>query len=108
MRIAFSCLMRSTVPAAATAVMIGNATAQARARRIWFDSFIIPRQENRPGPRPGRSNICGVSVAAGAEQLEQHHKQVDKVEVEAQGTHNRFLAGDFGAVALVVHLPDLL
>src|SRR5581483_5699337 len=65
----------------------------------------------RPGEMPGRrpQENAGTtrSVAPRAQQLQQHHEQVDEVEIEAQRPHHRLLAGHLVAVAREIHLLDL-
>src|SRR6516225_6576448 len=114
MRIAFSCPMRSSVPAVAAVVTptaTSNAATVAGGGQILCASCISAlRKKIRPDARPGRSSAVSVksSVAAGAEQLHQHHEQVDEVEIETQCPHNRLLAARLVIVALVIHLLDLL
>src|ERR1700756_5074993 len=112
MRIDFSCPMRSSVPADATPTAISSVAIDAGVSRVLSARFITspPAQKNRPGTRPGRPKAVPArpSVAAGAEQLHQHHEQVDEVEIEAQRPHDRLLAAGFVIVALVIHLLDLL
>src|SRR5260370_34717550 len=92
----------------------------AAANPLRPDRFMIPPRHPKTQPKIGRArgpagwrvvpfrNSGFGSVAARAEQLHQHHEQVDKVEVETQRPHDRLLAGDLGTVALVIHLLDLL
>src|SRR5215813_14938486 len=112
MRIAFSCLMRSSVPAEPTPIVISMAATAAGTSQILPARFMIQhlRQKNRPDAWSGRSRVVWAkcSVAAGAEQLHQHHEQVDEVEIEAQRPHDRLLAARLVIVALVIHFLDLL
>src|ERR1700738_4910997 len=102
--------MRSSVSAAATPTIISDAATDAGASRIIFARIMFDSAKNRPRLRPGRLIAAPTkrSVATRAEQLHQHHEQVDEVEIEAQRPHDRLLAGDLGPVALVIHLLDLL
>src|SRR6267142_3292743 len=112
MRIAFSCTTRSSTPAAAIPTIISSPTANAAAGQILSARLMTHRQQNRPDARSGRSRVFPEKpkqlVAAGAEQLHQHHEQVDEVEIEAQRPHDRLLAAGLVIIALVVHLLDLL
>jgi len=47
-------------------------------------------------------------VAPGAHQLQQHHEEVDEVEIEPERPHDRFLASYLVPITCVVHLLDLL
>src|SRR6266481_5857288 len=111
MRIAFSCATRSSMPAEATPTVITSPMANAAASQILSTRFMII-QINRPDARSGRSRVLPeqpkLLVAAGAEQLHQHHEEVDEVEIEAQRPHDRLLAARFVIIALVIHLLDLL
>src|SRR5229473_5582845 len=102
--------MRSSVPAEATPITISNAATDAEPSQILLAKVMNNSEKNRPGVRPGRSIAAPTkrSVAAGAEQLHQHHEQVDEVEIEAQRPHDRLLAAGLVIVALVIHLLDLL
>src|SRR5262245_38082997 len=62
----------------------------------------------RPGDRPGRCTVVPVQSAPVANQAEQHHEQVDEVEVKRQRAHYRLAAAGSAVVVDVVHLLDLL
>src|SRR5579883_2144301 len=70
------------------------------------------RNENPPGsslPGGSRRDRRGcASVAALAEELEQHQEQIDEIEVEAERPHDRLLAGDLPVIIGDIHLLDLL
>src|SRR5262245_19360564 len=67
----------------------------------------MKRAARRP-PDPYRQTLRLWLLAAVAEELQQEHEQVDEVEVELQGAHDRLAAGDQHVVAREIHLLDAL
>src|SRR5688500_15226158 len=81
-------------------------------RGLGFARFSLSTKEKAPAVTPGPCR-CGSllepsRLAAVAEELEQHHEQVDEVEIEPERSHHRLAAGDRAVVARIVRLLDLL
>src|SRR5260370_20753882 len=121
MRTALSWPIWSSVPAEALSIKaVSSAATSAVPSPLPSDkamiSLLLPRRPasdtKRPGARPGRGSFRAKPnfglVAAGAEQLHQHHEQVDEVEIEAQRPHDCVLAAGLIIVGFVIHLLDLL
>jgi len=68
------------------------------------------RSTKKKAPRtwPGALTFVRARSAPVAHQTQKHQKQVDEVEIEPQGAHDRLTAGNGAVVVYVVHLLDLL
>ena len=77
--------------------------ARSTAACAWSKPDHPVKKEKGPGA--GRRGLVllrlmlGLRLAAVAEQLQQHHEQVDEVEIEPERAHHRLAAGDGAVVA---------
>src|ERR1700733_4330323 len=67
-----------------------------------------PTKTKRPGNRSGAPSSLLCSLAAVAEQAQQHEEQIDEVEIKPQRPHYCLAAGDGAVVVDVIHFLDAL
>src|SRR5438874_315543 len=76
-----------------SALSLGRPLPRPPARTIRQPAGVSNKNGRALGPAVWRFVRFAALVAAGSEQLQQHHEQVDEVEIESQRAHDRGLAG---------------
>src|ERR1700722_18563468 len=90
------------------AAMSPGPAARMLTSLIAYGEISPIRKEKAPERGSGASRFHTRCSAPVAEQPQQHHEQVDEVEIERQRAHHRLAAGDGAVVHRAIHFLDPL